>query len=124
MNETIHVAKNHPLALEYPKLYISSFQVLGVAEASLATNADFISPLGYILFLSDRSGAVLSIGFMSFKARRVTRWAVAAELIAFTDMFDVTYTLSNKIGSLLICSPLSFCLLTDSESLLDIIHER
>lgn len=58
VNEAIQVVNKHSLALEFPKLDTSSLQVLGVSDASFATNADLTSRPGYVMFLSDRSGAV------------------------------------------------------------------
>lgn len=97
--------------------------ILDVSDASFATNADLASQLGYLLFLSNRSGTIIPISFKSCKARRVTSPAFAAELIAFTDIFNFAHTLSMEFGLLLSCVRLVVCILTDPKFLFDIIHK-
>ena len=80
--------RNNLVELRFPKINVESMQVIGVSDASFATNRDATSHIGYILFIADAERNVIPILFKSYKARRVTRSVIVAELVAFSDMFD------------------------------------
>ncbi len=73
-----------------------------------------------MVFITDGEGNAASIHFKSYKARRVTRSVMVAEVIAFSDAFDVGYTLAAELSSLLE-KKVPLILLTDNKSLLDVI---
>lgn len=75
------------------KLDFETTHVLGVLEASLASNQDMTTHLGFVFFLTDDSGKLIAIHFNSYKARRVTRSVMGAELISSSYLFDHAFTL-------------------------------
>ena len=123
INKTVSFAKGAPLCARFPALHLSSIKVLGISDASFASNSDLTSHLGYLVFLGDARGRVAPIHFKSYKARRVTRSVLSAELIAFSDVFDTAYTLAEEIKTALSTQKVSICLFTDSKSLLDVISK-
>lgn len=86
-------------------------------------NADLTSQLVYIVFIGDISGRVIPVHFKSYKARRVVRSAMEAELIAFRDMIDVSHTLTEELRHLHPRSNEPVKLYTDSKILFDVISK-
>ena len=63
------------------------------------------------------------IAFKSYKSRHVTRFVLAAEVIAFSDLFDEAFVLKDSI-EMEIANNVQLHLLTDSKSLFDIIRKK
>lgn len=61
--------------------------------------------------------------YKSYKALRVTRSIMDAELIAFTDMFGVAFTLRKELEELQPGAQVTMKLLTDSKTLSDAISK-
>ncbi len=108
------------MSLKFPKLYLETLQVVGFSDAIFANKYDLTSQVGHIVFITDGEGNAAPIHFKSYKARRVTRSIMAAEVIAFSDAFDVGYTLATELSSLL-GKKVPLILLTDGKSLFDVI---
>jgi len=89
LNRAIKYAVDNRFTLKVPKLEKSSLRVIGFSDSSFANNADLSSQVGHICFLGDDSGSVIPITFKSYKAKRITRSAMAGEFIAFSDPFEV-----------------------------------
>ena len=64
----------------------------------------------------------MHIAFQSYKSHHVTRSVLAAEVIAFTDLFDDTFALKDTIEKK-ISKSVQFFLVTDSKSLFGIISK-
>ena len=64
----------------------------------------------------------MPIAFKSYKARRVVRSAMAGEVIAFSDMFDVAATLAEELRTIY-NRTIPLQLLTDSKGLFDIVSK-
>ncbi len=64
----------------------------------------------------------MPIHFTSYKSKRVVRSAIAGEVIAFSDLFDVVITLSAEMA-LIIGRKVPVQLLTNSKSLFDVISK-
>jgi len=79
---------------------METLKVVGFADASFANNHDLSTQLGHIVFLCDAKGNAAPIAFRSYKSRRVVRSAMAGEVIAFSDMFDVAVTLAEEIRAI------------------------
>lgn len=123
INRATAYAINNHTTLHIPPLDIDTLKVIGFSDGSFANNADLTSQLGYIIFLGDNTGRVAPIQFKSYKAKRVTRSAMASEVIAFSDMSDYAITLAMELNSLL-NKNIPVHLLTDSKCLFDVIAKN
>lgn len=120
LNNATTYATSNPINISFPQLDKRSLQLLGYSDASFASNHDLSSQLGYIILLSDNTDKVIPIAFKSYKAKRICRSAMAAEVIAFSDMFDAAHTLASELQTLTSrITPLQ--LFTDNKSLFDTI---
>ncbi|CAN8072966.1 unnamed protein product [Agarophyton chilense] len=122
LNRAVKYARQNILSLRIPRLNRETLRVIDYSDSSLANNRDMSSQLGHIVFLGDGTDNVVPIHFKSYKAKRVTRSAMADELIAFSDLFDVTTTLSAEM-SLIMNRDIPVQLFTDSKSLFDVISK-
>lgn len=122
LNKSTRYAKKHVIYITFPELDISTIRIIAYSDASFGNNLDLSSQLGYIIFLTDASSNVIPIHFKSYKSKRLCRSVLAAEVIAFADVFDCAFTLSNEISSLLNRN-INLDIFTDSKSLFDIISK-
>ena len=122
-NRVVSYAMDNPVTISFPQLDLDSVKVIGYSDASFANNRDLSSQLGYVVFMVDDQNHAIPIVYKSYKARRVTRSVMAAELIAFSDLFDVSYTLSQELRLLHPTAAVPVHLFTDSKSLFDIISK-
>ena len=120
-NKVVKMAHEHRVTLRFPKLDLNTLRIIGISDASFANNRDLTSQLGYLFFLADKQDRVIPLCFKSYKARRVTRSVLAAELIAFVDLFDQAFTLASDLGKFAPKGQIPITLLTDSKSLFDIL---
>ena len=122
MNKATTYAVKNPCGIKVNKLDLDSLRVVGFSDASFANNHDLTSQVGHIIFLADKNDNVMPIYFKSYKARRVTRSAMASEVIAFADMFDIAVALAADLTTMLgLQIPVQ--LLTDSKCLFDVISK-
>ncbi len=115
-------AVDNPVSLKFPKLDLETLRVVRLPDASFANTYDLTSQLGHIVFITDGEGNAAPIHFKSYTARRVTGSVMAAEDIAFSDAFDVGYTLATELSNLL-GRKVPRILLMDSKSLFDVISK-
>ena len=123
VNRLTEYARKNPLSLRFPKLRMDSLRILGVSDASFATNDDTTSHLGFIILLGDATDRVAPLVFRTYKARRVTRSVFGAELICFADLFDCAYTLTCEFRRLLPSVHVPLMLYTDNKSLFDVVSK-
>lgn len=97
----------------------NSIKVFGFSDSSFANNEDLSSQLGHIFFMAYSSQETVKLSLKSYKCKRFTRSAMAAEVIAFSDMFDVSITVSEKLINILGYRPQTH-LLTDKKSFFDV----
>ena len=102
VNRTVRYVQETPACIRFPKHREDNLHVLGLSDASFASNLDSTSQLGYLCLLKDNARNVITIQFKSYKARRVTRSVIGAEFMAFSDMFDAAYTLAAELRELLL----------------------
>ena len=122
LNKVTRYATDHRVSLKIPTLYQESLRVVGFADASFANNHDLSTQLGHICFLSDCYGRSVPITFNSGKSKRVVRSAMAGEVIAFSDLFDIATTLASELGEIY-SRRISVQLLTDCKALFDVISK-
>jgi hypothetical protein len=107
-----------PLTLKCPRLDIKSLYIRACADASLGTNFDGSSQLGYVIVPMDETNRFNLVTFRSGQCHRVTHSAMAAETCAFAECFDAAYVLNHDLETLL-CRPIRLQMLTDSKQLFD-----
>ena len=122
INRVVKYATRNRLTLRVPRLDVNTVRVVGFADASFAGNYDLSSKLGFIVVLADAKNECVPIAFNSYKARRVTRSAMTAEVIAFSDMVNAAITLARELETPL-GHPIHPQLHTDSKGLFDVISK-
>ncbi len=100
INGVMRYAVDNLVSLKFPKLDLETRRVVSFSDASFANNYDLTSQLVHTEFIIDGEGNAVPIHIKSCKARRVTRSVMAAEVIAFSDVFDVGYTLATELSNL------------------------
>eukprot|EP00171_Calliarthron_tuberculosum_P011584 IDg11584t1 len=122
LNTAVRYAVRNLGGLSFPKLDIDTLHVVGYSDASFASNGDLSPQLGHITLLRGASGSTIPFALKSYKAGRVTRSVLAAEVIAFSDMFDVAFTICAELEYIIGCDIL-LQLLTDSKCLFETISK-
>lgn len=117
-------AKENQTALHFVRLNPTSLKLIVFPDAWFAGNRNSTSQLGYITFVSDKSGAVIPMLYKSYRARHVTRFVMSAELIAFKDMFDADFTLREEPKHVHPRLQVPMQLLIDSKTLFKVISKR
>lgn len=91
-----YVFRAHSRAVTYLSLLDEHFLRLQVyCDASVATNYDRTSQLEFIDFLADKHKTIYPLHWTSYKSKRVTRFVLGSEVMAFADDFDVTISLKT-----------------------------
>ena len=122
INRATNYTRSHPVAITFHQLDKATIKILGYADASFSNNLDLSSQLGFIILLSDKTDKIIPIVFKSYKSKRFCRSAMAAEVIAFSDLFDAAFTIKHDI-SLLLGQDVQLQLFTDNKSLFDVISK-
>jgi len=122
LNKALKYAVDNPISLRIPKLDRETLRVVGYSDASFANNYDLSTQLGVICFLVDGDENCVPIHFKSYKSKRVVRSAMAGEVIAFSDLFDVAAALASEL-EVLYKRKIPVQLLTDSKCLFDVISK-
>lgn len=99
--KTVKYAVDNPIALKVPKLDPQSHKVVGFSDSPFDNNQDLITQLGHIVFVADISGNSFTTHFKSYKSKRAVRSAISVDLIAFSNMFDVSATLGAELECIL-----------------------
>jgi hypothetical protein len=96
-----HLKNTKEIQLCYPKLDSETIYLAVYADASLNTNNDYTSQLGYIILLTDHTSTCCILHFSSHKSRRVTRSSMAPEALAFSDSFDHAFIIKHDLQRML-----------------------
>ena len=115
-------AHSYLTQLRYPKMDVSTMHIVGYSNAAFANNDDLSSQLWRVIFLVDGDENAEPIAFKSYKLRRATRSVLAAEVIAFANMFDESFAIKDTI-EVAIANSVQLHLLTDSKSFFDTISK-
>lgn len=121
-SKNVIFAVGNRVLLHFPKLKVEVLRIVGYSDSSFANNSDFSLQLQHLCFSSNVTGSVTSISLKYYKSRRATGSAMAGEVKASTDLFDVARSSKNELKPLL-SKNVSLQLLTDSKSLLDAIFK-
>lgn len=96
-----HLQRTSNLQLRFFKLDQFSLRMLVYVDASFNNEAQHLSQLGNIIFLSYKSNRCSFLHFASCKNKRVTGSSTAAETPAFVLGFDVAFLLRHDIHTML-----------------------
>ena len=88
------------MVLNYHKLSINSRHIRVYSHASLASNEDNSSQLGYVIMLTDRNDNVDVLSYFSKNSKRILRSIIAEEVFAFSAALDQAYVLRHDIQRL------------------------
>ena len=98
--EVIKYTQKFPYCVKFPKLDKESLQIIGFFGCIFDVNKDYSSQISYMCFSCDEEGSAVPLYFKLYKARRITRSVMGAEIIAFSDLFDTALTMSEELCSL------------------------
>ena len=93
--------RGDPVQLLYGNVDLETAELHVFADASLATNVDLSSQLGYIVLLVDQDKNCSIIMWSSTKCKRVTRSVLPAELYATANAFDIGFVIAHTLGNFL-----------------------
>jgi Reverse transcriptase (RNA-dependent DNA polymerase) len=120
LNRIVRHVKTINLPLLYPRLDLDTLKLVAYTDSSFSNNEDLSSQLGYIIFLSDSTGACQPLYYSSHKSKRVTRSVLGGEVMAFADGVDMAVMLKHDIERML-DRTIPIQVFTDSLSLFDVI---
>eukprot|EP00170_Pyropia_yezoensis_P002751 contig_11549_g2756 len=101
LNKAIKYAKSTAdLVLSYFPLDWSTLHLRVYADASLASNDDYSSQLGFIILLCDAADCCHVLAYSSKKSRRVVRSITAGEVYAFANAFDEAFFIKHDLERL------------------------
>lgn len=86
--------------MKIPVLDWRSVRVVRFVDASFANSHDLSYYLGQIFFLEEKTNRTVPMNFKSYKEKLILRSAMAEEVISFSDLFDVAFTLSEESSDL------------------------
>jgi hypothetical protein len=120
MNDRVRYLKktNDKVELNFPTLEKRSLHLLVYTYASISTREDKSSKGGYACLLADKSKRCCFLDYNSGKLKRIARCSMAAEISAFGNAFDVSFTLREE-ESALVGHRIPMLMLTDSAGLFD-----
>jgi hypothetical protein len=102
MNSTIKaLKKTAERKLLYQNLELKTLRIVSYSDASFAINKDLTSQLGFIIFLTDKTGRCNLVHASSHKCRRDTRSILGGEVLALADDFDYAFTLCHDLEHML-----------------------
>lgn len=97
--------------------------MVGFSYASLASNHDLTSQLGYVIFVNNMNGYIVPILYQWYRAHHESRLDMRAELIAFIGIFEVAPTRRRKSETLHLGKSVSLKLFTECKTLFDVISK-
>lgn len=105
LNKGLEWQRKFKKGLKFVRLDENSLKIVVFSDASFANNVDFSSQIGFVIVLTDKTGAANIIHWASAKARRVTRSVLAAELFAMSLGFDAAASIKATFDQFLLQSP-------------------
>lgn len=92
------------------------------SDPSCTNNFDLSTQLGFIILETDETSQLIPLTSWSKKSKLLFSLAMVAEVIAFSDQFDASFTLSTELLTL-IKRTIGLDLFTGYESLFDVISK-
>lgn len=100
LNRGITFTLKSQITIRIPKMRNDLLRIVCHSGPSVANNHDLTSQLGHIVIFTDQTGSDIQFAYRAYKSRRVKRSAMAGEVIAFSDLFDVSITISLYLSRL------------------------
>lgn len=100
INRTFQYVKDQKVSISFPKIGLTLLRIFGSSDASFGTNSDMTSQVSYIILLIDETGTCAQLQFRSYNTPSVVCSALAAELMAFAEMIDASFTLAEEIRAI------------------------
>ena len=123
INRAVKYAVTHRTLLRIPKLDWESSRVVGFTKDFFSGDQYIYSQLGYILLLINNHQTCVPLMFKKNKAKSVTRSAIAAEVIAYSDIADEAGKIAQDFEKIIDkCFLLQ--LLTHSKYLIDVVLKK
>ena len=125
LNKVVHLAKKHKVELVFPRIDMSSVQMIVYADSSFNNLPKGGSQEGHIVFISDRNNKCAPLSWASQRIKRVVRSTLAAEAISLNNACDDSVYLGRIIMSLCATAPMksipivAYC---DNQSTIDSIN--
>ena len=104
------------------RLDMDSARLVVYSDASLGNLKDSASQIGYIVFMTDKTGRAVPISWVSKKSKRVARSTLTAETLAATDAVDNTMVIKSTIQEVLKIDLPTIELRVDNKSLFDAVR--
>ena len=119
-NKMIRYVKDNPSTVSFPRLDISSTQVVAYADSSFNNLDDGGSQGGQVVFLKDKFDRSCPISWRSTRVRIVARSTLAAESLAFAYAINTASFVQHLAAEFQMTKPLTPIVgITDSRSLYD-----
>ena len=88
LNRAIKYVHDRQVTIRILKLDSNSLRITAYSDAAFVNNADLSSQHGRIFHLTDDNHNAIPVSNKSYRSRRVARFVLSAEVIAFADLFD------------------------------------
>jgi hypothetical protein len=111
-----------PITLSYKPLDIDTPRITVYTDSTFANCGDKSSQLGFVILLTDFNGNCVFLDYTSWQSKRIVRFVLRAEMLAFSEGFDRAFAIRHELKSLL-SSTVPISVLTDSKGLFDVIVE-
>lgn len=121
-NRVIKYWIQHRISLKIRDLEIDTLCIIGQYNSSFANCSDLFSQLAHICFSCDSAKAVAPMHFESYKALRVSESTMSAEVIFFSDFFEIAVPFTEEM-EMILSRKIPVPLLTDSKFLFDVLSK-
>ena len=124
LRKTFKIMKHGPslYGIKHNTFSPDAMEVVVCVDAAFATKHDKTSQIGILAMSRDKERKVLNaIHYASSKSKRFVRNALAAELLAMVDGFDVGFSIRDSVQRMLGSNIVDLTMISDSRSLFGLL---